>query len=248
EYNMVRFLEREGYDVTYATDVDTHENPDLLLSHKGFLSVGHDEYWSKEMRDHVEAARDSGIHLGFFAANVSNWQIRFEPSNFNEVADRTITCYKDGNLDPIKDNQVTFNWRSPSVNRPEAQMIGVMYRFDPVNADIVIENNSHWVFDNTGLKSGDHLPGLLGYEVDQIFDSSPAGIVRLAHSPYLIEGVGHFSDMTIYTAPSDAFVFATGSMQWNWGLDDYGAPQLRPALSSFGAQQMTRNILNHMRD
>jgi len=24
EYNMVRWLEREGYDVTYSTNIDTH--------------------------------------------------------------------------------------------------------------------------------------------------------------------------------------------------------------------------------
>ncbi len=58
EYNMVRFLEREGYDVSYGTDLDTHENGNLLLAHKGYLSVGHDEYWSWEMRQNVEAARD----------------------------------------------------------------------------------------------------------------------------------------------------------------------------------------------
>lgn len=248
EYNMVRFLEREGYDVTYATDVDTHANPNLLLSHKGFLSVGHDEYWSKEMRDHVEAARDSGIHLGFFGANASYWQIRYAPSTLTQIADRTITCYKEADLDPIKDNRATIRWRSPLLNRPEAQMVGVMYKFDPVNTDLVIDDTSHWVFENTGLKDGDHFPGLLGYEVDQIFGSSPKEILRLAHSPYLINDKTYFSDMTIYTATSGAFVFATGSMQWNWGLDDYGAPQLRPPLLNYAAQQMTRNILDHMRN
>ena len=42
EYNMVRWLEREGYDVTYATNIDVHQNPKLLHNHKSFLSVGHD--------------------------------------------------------------------------------------------------------------------------------------------------------------------------------------------------------------
>jgi hypothetical protein len=60
EYSLVRFLEREGYDVTYTTDVDTHERGHLLTKHKAFLSVGHDEYWSWEMRDNVEAALAQG--------------------------------------------------------------------------------------------------------------------------------------------------------------------------------------------
>jgi len=50
EYCGLRFLEREGDDVTYCTDVDTHENANLLLSHHTLLGVGHGEYWSWEMR------------------------------------------------------------------------------------------------------------------------------------------------------------------------------------------------------
>src|SRR5436309_1962385 len=73
EYNAVRFLEREGYDVSYTTDVDTHERPiagDGSPAHRIFLSVGHDEYWSWAMREHVESARDRGVHLAFLGADV----------------------------------------------------------------------------------------------------------------------------------------------------------------------------------
>src|SRR6266478_9392292 len=52
EYSMVRWLERHAYDVTYITNVDTHEDVGRLLRGKGFLSVGHDEYWSHEMKAH----------------------------------------------------------------------------------------------------------------------------------------------------------------------------------------------------
>ena len=63
EINLVRWQESQGYDVTYATDIDTHQNSSLLLSHKLFLVVGHDEYWSWAMRDNVEGGRDAGVHL-----------------------------------------------------------------------------------------------------------------------------------------------------------------------------------------
>ena len=68
---MLQWLEREGYDVSYATNVDVDDDPNLLLSHKAFLSVGHDEYWSWQMRDNVERARDAGVNLGFFSGNTS---------------------------------------------------------------------------------------------------------------------------------------------------------------------------------
>src|ERR1700730_9410402 len=80
EFDMVGFLESEGYDVSYTTDVDTHERGNLLTNHKGFLSVGHNEYWSLQMRQNVTAARDAGVGLGFFAANECYWQIRYETS------------------------------------------------------------------------------------------------------------------------------------------------------------------------
>ena len=37
EINMVRWMEMNGYDVAYATNIDVHENPNLLLNHKAFL-------------------------------------------------------------------------------------------------------------------------------------------------------------------------------------------------------------------
>lgn len=56
---MVRYLEQNGYDVTYISGVDTDRSGALLLNHKTFLSVGHDEYWSAAQRANVAAARDA---------------------------------------------------------------------------------------------------------------------------------------------------------------------------------------------
>ena len=69
EVYFVRWLERSGYDVSYSTDVDTHVRGARLRRHRALLSVGHDEYWTKEMYDAAEAARDAGVHLGFFGAD-----------------------------------------------------------------------------------------------------------------------------------------------------------------------------------
>lgn len=262
EYQMVRFLEREGYDVAYCTDVDTHETSNLLLSHKAFLSVGHDEYWSWQMRTNVEVARDRGVNLGFFSANTCYWQIRFEPSPITGAPDRTVVCYKDKALsddplikdgDPTNDYLVTTRWRDFPVNRPEASLLGVMSPEGvgiAVDTDIVVEDASHWTWAGTGVRSGDHLPGLLGVEVDRMFSSSPAGTTSVAHSPLkTYTGATEYSDMTVYTAASGATVFSTGSIQWSWGLDDYGGPALpRPGMLpvsrlNTAAQQLTRNAL-----
>src|SRR5207249_11069049 len=93
ECNLVRWLEREGYDVAYCSSLDTHSRPNLLWNHQGFISMGHDEYWSYPMRWHVEAARDRGVNLAFLAANVCYWQVRFEPGA-DGAPDRNMVCYK----------------------------------------------------------------------------------------------------------------------------------------------------------
>jgi hypothetical protein len=252
EYNMVRWLERNGYDVTYCTDIDTHRDAALLLRHKAFLSVGHDEYWSWPMRQHVEAARDAGVHLGFFGANACYWQIRLEPNSSGEPC-RTIVAYKEFALsedpyaldgDPTNDYLVTTQWRKPPVLRPEASMIGAMYVYDGVNADLVVEKADHWVFSGSGALNGDRVPGIMGYEVDQMAPSSPPSTVRLAHSPFVTrEGTTSYADTTVYIASSGAIVFAAGSIQWSWGLDDYNTPGSRSSRQSAVIERMTRNVL-----
>jgi hypothetical protein len=256
EYNAVRFLEREGYDVEYTTDVDTHEHP-VPPGTRIYLSVGHDEYWSWQMRDHVEAARDRGVHLAFLGANVCYWQIRFETDARGDP-DRTIVAYKEAasDLDPLatdgrpqNNRQITGRWREPPTSRPEERLVGVMYAADPVDGDIVVTDVDHWAFEGTGLHAGDRLAGLLGYEVDAIYGGGPRGRQRLAHSPFIDQGANgrtRYADMTIYTAASGALVFATGSMQWNWGLDGYNAPEWHPARTSASAQRITHTILNRM--
>jgi hypothetical protein len=252
EYNAVRFLEREGYDVRYVTDVDTHARavPDARV----WLSVGHDEYWSWQMRTAVEAARDRGVHLAFLGADAGYWQIRFEPGA-DGTPNRTIVGYKEAAADrdplaldgdPRNDRYVTGRFRDRPTSRPEERLVGVMYAADPVDADIIVDEASHWAFAGTGLRRGDALRGLLGYEVDAIYGDGPRGIERLAHSPFVDHGKTRYADMTMYRAASGAWVFATGSMQWNWGLDAYNGPAWHPNRVDARAQRITHNVLDRM--
>ena len=81
EYSMVRFLEREGYDVTYLSNLDVHQNPHALDRGKAFLSVGHDEYWSPAMRNQIEGARDRGMHIAIFSSDTCDGVLRFKPDD-----------------------------------------------------------------------------------------------------------------------------------------------------------------------
>jgi hypothetical protein len=234
EFPMLQWLEQAGYDVSYATNVDVDRDGSFLQSHKVFLSVGHDEYWSWNMRDHVEAARDRGVNLGFFSGNVSYWQVRYEPSVFTNDPSRTLVGYKEfWWRDPITPDYLKTNeFRYHPVDRPEDAMIGVSY-ITVASVPMVVEDASHWVFSGTSLQNGDVLTNadgspILGYEIDQMGPGSPSNARRLAHSPVPPDGQ-NFSDMTVYVAPSGATVFAAGSIGWPVWL-----PQVA---------QMTRNIL-----
>jgi hypothetical protein len=221
EIHLVRWLESQGYDVTYATDLDTHENPTLLLSHQVFLVTAHDEYWSWAMRDTVEGGRDNGAHLGFLGANAAYWQIRFESSS-SGVPDRTIVGYKElAAMDPVADRRyVTTLWRNI---RPEGAMMGVEYNdiSDTMLSDMIVTNASHWMFAGSGVTNGTVLPYVLGYETDSISASAPAGTVSIAHSPFPRTNPRTYADMTIYTAASGANVLAVGSVEWSLGLDAF---------------------------
>jgi len=251
EYNMVRFLESEGDNISYVSDVDVHENPNLLLSHNGDLMVGHSEYWSYQMRTNVLAARDAGVGLGFVSSNNMYRQVRFEPSTQGGVADRTMVCYKDYTIDPVylagdpsMYYLVTANaWRNYPTNLPEDAVIGIMYQNDNVGpADIIIYDASSWLFNGTGLQNGSHITGLLGREVDHLYNdaTTPPGIALIGHSPYTLTGdpTVYYGDMTVYTAPSGATVYAAGTFYLSWGVDSYGGHTVSPAV-----QQMMRNLL-----
>ena len=137
EYPMVRWLEANGYDVSYSTGVDTDRRGAELLEHKVFLSVGHDEYWSGAQRANVEAARDAGVNLAFFSGNEVFWKTRWENSiDGRRTPYRTLVCYKEthanAKIDPTA-NVWTGTWRDPRFSppadggRPENALTGTIF-------------------------------------------------------------------------------------------------------------------------
>jgi hypothetical protein len=254
DYNLVRWLEREGYNATYITNVDSHSLAELFRRRRVFMSGAHDEYWSWQARANLERALAGGTSLFFTGANTIYWQVRPEKDGRGR-ADRLLAIYKEraDDLDPVildsdpsNDHLATTQWRLPPVSRPEDMLIGVYYLMDPVDSDIVISDAQHWAFAGTGLVNGSRLPGLLGYEVDGLGENAPKGLRVLAASP--AKSLEHpcrvgVSNMAAYVAPSRAGVFATGSIQWSWGLDDFNAPALRSSRLSPAAAQITRNVL-----
>jgi len=251
DYNMIRWLESQGYDVTYTTSLDVHRSAAPVTGHKVFLSPWHDEYWSKAMRDNVTAARDRGMHLAWFGANNVYWQIRMEASTTG-AADRVITCYKDASTDPLATTTpalTTTTWRDPPVSKPENQLLGVMYQSNfqyGTSFPWVVSTPTNWVYTGTGVKGGTQIPGLVGYEFDKTFANgvSPVGLVKLSASPVTDgAGVRGTQNAGVYTAPSGAIVFSAGTIYWSWKIDDN---EYQHHGTDARVQRMTANILNKM--
>ena len=265
---MLRFLEREGYDVSYASDTDVDANPQILQQHQAVIVSGHSEYWSKNMRDGFDAARDAGTNLMFMGANDAYWQVRYEDSSCADdntvcgtVGDRrTMVIYKqeagDAN-DPISNSSLkTIKWRD--LGRPECELQGGVqygswfpndgYRDYTTTA---AGAGDPWA-QGSGLSSGTTVKGLVGFEYDSFFpDCDPPGTPTIL---FQYQGPETSADIDAaavrYTASeSGARVFSSGSEQWAWGLDSYrwdptlftGIPATNPAI-----QQYTRNMLADM--
>ena len=275
-YNMVRWLERNNLDVSYIANADVHTRLPTLQNPKLFLTQGHDEYWSWAMRDHVTAWRDKGVNLAFLGSNTAYWQIRYEDidriratnnavhgaSNNNTIQStydeepRTVVCYRRKRRDSVKGQFASVKFR---LIRPEALMVGVEYVFplgDPFDEDMIVSDHSHWIFRGTGMKKGDKIPGMLGYEVDRIREEalSPmegnteepiTRISKIFETPLVNRKNNTFvSHGSMYQAQSGANVFGAGTMQWSWGLDDYGVEQgLRTSRLSNVIEMMTWNLL-----
>lgn len=242
ELPFVMRVEEAGLDVSYATDVDLHEHPELLTNHHVVISLGHDEYWSKSMRDGAERARDAGVNWMFLGANAIYRQIRFEASPLGP--DRREVNYRSPD-DPIRrsdPNQVTVSFREAPVSRPEASLIGEQYECNPVRADMVIVDPGAWPFAGTGVTAGQHLEIAVGSEYDRYVpgQGGPPDVEVLAHSPVRCGGHASFADMTYYRAPSGAGVFATGTGFW---VSKLTPPDFPDSPANPVALTVTRNVL-----
>ena len=217
EYPCVRWLEANGYDVTYFTGVDSDRRGEEIRKHRLFLSVGHDEYWSLEQRRHVEAARDASVHLAFFSGNEVFWKTRWEPStDGEEIPHRTLVTYKEthdnAKIDPVADVW-TGTWRdprpfNPEGPQPENALTGTIFtvnawRNDPLIVPAKYAALRFW--RNTEVakfKPGESavlLKGLLGHEWDEDLDNGfrPPGLFHLSETT--IDNVPYIQDHgTVY--------------------------------------------------
>jgi hypothetical protein len=251
EVPLIRWLARQQVPVEWCLSTDIHrdqvENTNLLRNYKLVVSLGHDEYWSAEMRENVQGFVEAGGNAVFFSGNVCWWQIRFDPEG------KTQTCYKDSRFDPESNPKlVTVNWYAKPVCTPETSLTGVSL-YDPLapNASgYSVVKPDHWVFANTGLSMGqqfgtygDPAQSLFLYENDRYqkpqgnpcIPSSPSNFLTLAQAP--AKPATAAVTMGIFTNKKGQ-VFTVGTTNWTLGLSQDGGWT--------AVDQITRNVFDQL--
>ncbi len=226
EHPLAFWMEQHGYDVTYSSNVDTHEDADGLLRTKAFLSVGHDEYWTRQMYDNVSRARDEGVNLLFLSGNAVDGEV-------------FLTASTDGRPNRIMGRSKWF--------LDEHKLMGAS-SYGVGLGDWVVSEPGHWLYEGTGLKAGDAIKGLVGWE----YHGPP-----LKEDPTLVVVArGKFTDFrweaesthaaTFYEGAKGNFVFNAGTCWWSTPLAR--PPGARnPPDADFSevdarVQRMTRNL------
>jgi len=239
ERHFVVWAERNGYSFDYLTQHDLHEDPAALEGYDCAVVVGHDEYWTWEMRDVVDAFVDAGGGLARFAGNFL-WQIRLDDDG------HTQTCYKDPSLDPFLDGdpaRVTTVWDAPVVGRPGAETVGltglggVYTRYGSAaprgSGGYTVYRPRHWALDGTDLTYGDVFGSapvcVAAFEVDGVdytfhrglpypthSDGAPQGLEIIAMAPAVHGEQDKWDGQVPLGAPASE---VTGLFQALWGDD-----------------------------
>ena len=251
ELPLVGFLERQGYDVSYQSDVWTNMHPNSLLHHRLDVVAGHDEYWTKTMRDGWGAARDAGVNLAFMGANAAYWQVRLQDGG------RTVFTYK-SMYDPEPDPALkTAMFRELVPPRYECELIGIQHQGAVLNwqpGNYTVQPGAFatpWT-RQTGLRPGAVIRGIVSVESDTIPGNQTAAsscgndLTVLFHRERGGDKDGN-ADATVYRAPSGARVFASGSHQFVWALTDFPSnPDQGHGLTDSRLQRFMTNALDDL--
>ncbi|MFE0317688.1 N,N-dimethylformamidase beta subunit family domain-containing protein [Streptomyces albogriseolus] len=234
-YDVIRWAERYGYDLGYATAHDLHAGRVDPARHRGLVFPGRDEYWTARMLTAVERAREHGTSLVFLSARTLHRQAELAPAPSGP--DRLLTCgRRRGRTGPAL-------WRES--DRAEQLLLGIQYAGPvPRPRPLIVRNAGHGLWEATGAHEGDALDGLVAGGADRYYPRTPLPAhderILLAHSPYGDrQGARCHQETSLYRAPSGAWVFASGTLAWSPAL-------ARPGHADPRVQRATANLLDRI--
>lgn len=180
ERPYVHWLEQAGYKVDLIAQHDLQFHPEVLDGYDCVTLIGHDEYWSWEMRDAIDDYVDKGGNIARFAGNFM-WQTRVKDDGQTQVCYKYRARAEDPVCDTIRSDRTTNAWDAPETGRPGAQTFGLSGTFGiyagwggccPRGAGgFTVYRPDHWIFAGSDVYYGDILGAsskVFGYEVDGV--------------------------------------------------------------------------------
>lgn len=249
EFPLAFWMEQHGYDVSYLSNIDTHADPMGLRRGRAFLSVAHDEYWSLDMFQNVKAAVDAGLHAAFFGGNSVDGVVDIRKSGAG-VPHRVISRIgKFGGVDPSREPEYAKAWTR---HGPDPATLMGARTTDPANggADWTCIKEDHWIFESTGMKRGESIKGLVGWEHHGPPLPDIPGLEVLARGPVSSGGKPQGTEYTatMYQGPRGNWVFNAATIWWSDGLSappGYMRPTAHgstPPGPDLRVQRMTKNL------
>jgi len=217
EFPMAYWIEQQGYDVTYCTNEDVAVGGLPFVSRcKTFLSVGHDEYWNRKQFDACVEAVKAGMNFGFFSGNAVCFVTKFLPSSdgrANRVIERV------GRYGGVTKAEEPWMADLLEDGPNEATLIGARTVI-PFNGsgDWVVTKPDHWIFAGTGMKKGDRVRGLVGWEHHGDPADIPGLEVVAAGKTWTGGDQESHYEATIYPGPKGNTVFNAATIFWCQGL------------------------------
>ena len=157
ELPFIEWAERAGFEIGVCTNADLEHHPEVLQGAGLYLSVGHDEYWSRGMRDTVEAFVARGGNAAFFSGNTSLWQVRIEGDDHDVMVGYKAFFKNDPLMGTDREPEVTTFWSDVVVGRPENSMTGVSFTrggYHRIGRNVTaglggytVHRPGHWMFD-----------------------------------------------------------------------------------------------------
>ncbi len=176
--HFLRWAEQAGFGLDLASQHELHFTPEILEGYACVVCVGHDEYWTWEMRDAVDRYVHRGGRVARFAGNFM-WQTRLERGGKAQVCYKYRARAEDPVYRSADPSRTSGSWEAHETARPGALTFGLnategLYAGWGACAPrgvrgFPVYRPEHWAFAGTGLCYGDLLGAAghaFGYEVD----------------------------------------------------------------------------------
>lgn len=211
EWRLLGWLEREGFAYDYYAESQLHDGTLPLDAYSVLMISVHPEYWTREMFRRVKEWVVRGGQLMYLGGNGINCEVVYEDGTAMRCLTHDDTTWPGGHES-----------RMHRTYEAEAGLFGIVFTHTGVmtSAPYKVLDESHWLFEGTGLKNGDlfgekslheRVPGgASGHETDKVTAASIPNLELVAKGTNPDNGGGEI----VYGASGRGAIFSVGSITW----------------------------------